>query len=100
MWGFAAAGFALALFLSALVSPLASSAPDGLERVAEQAQFLQLADGQQVWEGAMLPDYAVQGVEAEGVSTGLAGLLGTTAVFAVGFGVFKLLGTRSARQAS
>ena len=57
-----------------------------------------LAEGPPVWHNAPLPDYAVPGVEAEGVSTGLAGILGTLAVFLLGFGVVKLLGRRGVKR--
>ena len=100
IWGFSAAGLALALLLAAFISPLASSAPDGLEKVAQQQQFLQLAEGREVWHGSLLPDYTVPAVEAEEVSTGVAGLLGTIVMFAVGYVVVKLLSMRSAKQES
>jgi hypothetical protein len=47
-----------------------------------------------------LSDYSVPGVESESVSTGLAGILGTSAVFLVGYGVVKLLGYRVVKRES
>ena len=76
MWGAAAMGFGLALVLALFVSPLASSAPDGLEKVAEQKQFAKLADGSAVWQASVLPDYSVPGVEDERVSTSVVRLIG------------------------
>ena len=51
---------------------------------------------------AVLPDtpmvdYSTPGVENEGVSTGIAGILGTALVFAVGFGIIKLSAARRGR---
>ena len=98
LWKVAGAGLFLALALAALASPLASSFPDGLEKVAETAGFSSLAEDTPVWHNSPLPDYTVPGVEAEGVSTGLAGILGTSAVFLLGFGVVKLLGRRGVKR--
>lgn len=44
----------VALVVAALISPLASSSPDGLERVAEDTGFLDRAGEQ----GALLGDYS------------------------------------------
>ncbi|MHB8972635.1 MAG: energy-coupling factor ABC transporter permease [Pirellulaceae bacterium] len=99
-WKIAGAGLLLALVLAALLSPFVSTAPDGLEKVAENAAFSSLADGRPVWQSSPLPDYLVPGVESERVSTGLAGILGTSAVFLVGYGVVKLLGHRVMKRES
>jgi cobalt/nickel transport system permease protein len=98
VWALAAAGLGVAVLLGALASPFASSFPDGLEKVAEKAGFLHRADGRPVWGSSPLPDYAVPGVKAEGLATGLAGAAGTAAVFAVGFLVLRLLRRRRARS--
>ncbi len=60
------------------LSPLASSLPDGLERVAEQ---LQLSPTGAVWL-APLADYRIPGLTGEALTTSLAGLAGTLATFA------------------
>lgn len=86
LWG----GLGIALLL-ALLSPLASSSPDGLERVAEDHGFL---DRAQDAPYALVPDYLFPGVENEALATILAGLLGTLIVFAAGYGVEKVLGRR------
>ncbi|MDQ7781175.1 MAG: energy-coupling factor ABC transporter permease [Planctomycetota bacterium] len=101
IWIIAIAGLALAFVLAAVVIPHASSSPDGLEKVAEDKGFLARAEGSSVWEKSPLPDYSVPGVESEGLSTSLAGILGTIAVFAAGFVVIRLVvghGAKSARQ--
>jgi cobalt/nickel transport system permease protein len=97
-WKIAGAGLLTALVLAAFLSPFASSSPDGLEKVAENAAFSSL--GRQVWRSSPLSDYSVPGVESESVSTGLAGILGTSAVFLVGYGVVKLLGYRVVKRES
>lgn len=89
---FTIAGLAVALALAVFVSPHASSHPDGLEKVAEDRGFLEKAagEGEALWEGSPFPDYGIGGVANESVSTGLAGLLGTTAVFAAGYAVIRI----------
>lgn len=84
----------LALAMAAILSPWASSFPDGLEKVAEQMGFLHRAEGKPAWEHSPMPDYAVPGVQSEALSTGLAGLLGTLMVFGIasilGWGLIRL----------
>jgi cobalt/nickel transport system permease protein len=99
-WLVSGLGLILALALAALVSPFASSAPDGLEKVAESAGFSALAEEAPVLSTSLLPDYTVPGVEAEEVSTGLAGVLGTAGVFLAGLGLVKLLGRRTTTRES
>lgn len=61
-----------------LLSPFASSLPDGLEKAADQLQLLTNASS---WL-APLADYRLPGLPSVALSTGLAGLLGTLATFA------------------
>jgi len=85
---FLLAGLAVALGLALFLSPFASSLPDGLERVAEDHGFLALGeDG--AFAYAPFPDYALSGVRSPIWSTGIAGAVGTLAVF----GLALLLGT-------
>jgi hypothetical protein len=77
----------LALLL-AILSPLASSSPDGLERVAENKGFIGAAIKPLF---KILPDYMIPGVSNEAVATILAGLLGTLILFGIGYGIAKLL---------
>lgn len=65
---FVIAGLAVALVLAFVVAPHASSAPDGLERVAAQQH---LASGS-----------SAQAVAHHGLSTGVAGVLGVVVTFA------------------
>lgn len=85
------AGLILALIL-ALLSPLASPHPDGLERVAEDQ-----GAGDQALEAPyqILPDYTIPGIENDALSTIAAGLLGTVVMFGLGSGLAWFLRRRS-----
>jgi hypothetical protein len=74
------AGLAIAALVVIVLGPLASSDPDGLERVAEDAGFLGLAEN---FFSGLLGDYAIPGVDNAWLSTVLAGLLGLAIVVAV-----------------
>mgnify|MGYP005871004355 CR=1 FL=1 len=78
----------LAALLLVLLSPLASSWPDGLERVAEDLGFIDRAQDP-AYEA--LPDYTVPGVTSEAISTILAGVIGALAVFGVTWIIATLL---------
>ena len=67
-------------FLSILL-PLASNAPDGLERVA---QTLGIEEQEPIWRGLM-PDYALPTIENPYLSTLLAGTFGILLVLGVAF---------------
>lgn len=67
----------LVSFIVVLLSPLASSDPDGLERVAIDLGLLQLA-GNSPYE--ILPDYTLPFLGATPASTMLAGLVGLVVV--------------------
>jgi hypothetical protein len=76
-------GLAAALVV-ALFSPLASSHPDGLERVAEDEEFLHKAEDPSY---EILPDYTIPGIDNEEVTTILSGIVGIAIVAAIGFGL-------------
>jgi hypothetical protein len=67
-----------------LFSPFASSNPDGLERVAEDKEFIGEAKGPSY---EIIPDYTFPGVENERLATILSGIVGVLIVAAVGLGV-------------
>jgi hypothetical protein len=92
--GVIAVGFGLAIVV-ALFSPWASSHPDGLERVAEDEEFLQHAEDPSY---EIIPDYAFPGVDNERVATILSGLVGIVIVSAVCFALVFIL--RAARPRS
>ena len=77
---FILSGLGLSLALALLVSPFASKAPDGLDRFAEDQQ---IEEHEATWAHAPLDDYQVAQVAHEGLSTGMAGAIGTLAVFGV-----------------
>ncbi|MBA7503318.1 hypothetical protein ES706_01926 [subsurface metagenome] len=87
-WWHGALIFALVL---ALLSPLASSSPDGLERVAEDKGFMETAR-EAVFE--VIPDYVMPGIRSEAIATILAGIIGTLILFSIGYGLAKLLRTK------
>ena len=69
-------GLAVAAVL-AVLSPLASAHPDGLEWVAEQTGFLEAAQGP-AYE--IIPDYVLPGISSEALATILAGVVGIVIV--------------------
>ncbi len=73
------AGLVIAIAL-AVLSPLASQHPDGLEWVAEQKGFLDVARPPVY---AIIPDYVLPGVPNEALATILAGIIGLLIVFGV-----------------
>ncbi len=86
-------GLGIAILL-VVFSPLASAHPDGLEWVAEQKGFLDVAQGP-LYE--IIPDYVFPGITNEAFATILAGIIGTLIVFGVALGVAY---TRRSQKAS
>lgn len=84
-------GLLLALGL-AILSPLASPHPDGLERVAEDHGFI---DRAQDAPFQIIADYLFPGIQNEAMATILAGLIGTLVMFGVGLGLAWLLRRQS-----
>jgi cobalt/nickel transport system permease protein len=80
VWTF---GLGIALFL-AILSPLASTHPDGLEWVAGQKGFLETARAPLF---NVIPSYVLPGISNEALATILAGILGALMVFGVAFGI-------------
>jgi cobalt/nickel transport system permease protein len=85
--GVIAVGLALAVGV-ALLSPLASSQPDGLEKVAQDKQFLDQARDPSY---EIIPDYTLPGIENEAVATIVSGLIGVAIMAALGFGLAFVL---------
>ncbi len=88
-------GFLIALALT-LLSPLASSSPDGLERVAEDKGYLSKAKDAPYH---LIADYVFPWVPNEAAATILAGIVGTVIVFAVVMGMGYWLQGAARRQA-
>ncbi len=86
VWG----GLALAIVL-ALLSPLASPYPDGLERVAENLGFIERAQ-EPLYEA--IPDYVFPGISNEALATIAAGIVGTLIVYGVAVSLAALFRRR------
>ena len=72
----------------AFISPLASSSPDGLEKVAEDKGFMEEAV-EAPYE--LITDYVLPGIENEALATILAGLIGTLVLFGAVCGLAWLI---------
>lgn len=81
-------GALLLALLLVILSPLASSSPDGLERVAEDKGFIEKAL-EPVFN--IIPDYVVPGVANEALATIMAGVIGILILFGIGYGLARLL---------
>jgi hypothetical protein len=92
----------LALSLAVFISPFASSYPDGLEKVAEEQEFIERAANEEesVWQHSPFPDYGIEKVKHESVSTGLAGFMGTGLVFIIGFIIIRLMRRRTEAESA
>lgn len=77
-------GGGLITLLLAVLSPLASSHPDGLEWVAEKQGFLLVARDS-IYN--LIPDYVMPGLNNEAVATIIAGIIGAAVVFALAIGI-------------
>jgi hypothetical protein len=91
---FVAVALAVAIGLGTAVSPYASSSPDGLEKVAGEKRFLNEGKLHSIQEDSPIPDYAFPGIDDPRVATGVAGFIGTLAVFALGYGLAYALRRR------
>ncbi len=80
-------GLSIALIL-AIISPLASKFPDGLDRFAEDHEFVDKAVEPAF---TLIPDYSFPGVSNEATATVIAGVLGTLILFGLVFGLASLL---------
>ena len=86
------AGVAVIALVAGGASWVASSSPDGLERVAADLGF---ADREETHFRAPLPEYAVPGMP-ERLSGAAAGLLGAAAVGLLAWGAGRILVKRPA----
>jgi cobalt/nickel transport protein len=87
-------GLGVAASIALLLSPFASSQPDGLNRVAEDLQFAnrerQDAPAKQLPFSDAFDGYAVKGTP-DAIATPLAGLIGTIVTFGIAWGIGKLM---------
>lgn len=77
----------ITLVAAGLLSPWASSHPDGLERVAEDHGFLQQASTVHEW--APIPDYEVAGIPWTVLRVGLAGVIGSVIMITILWGAMR-----------
>jgi PDGLE domain len=96
---FAVVAVVVALLLAAFASPFASTAPDGLNKVAIDKGFDGQAKDSAVAESP-LAGYAVESVGNEKVSKGLSGVAGVAITLAVAMVVFGGLGLVVRRRPS
>lgn len=75
-------GGAIITLILVIISPIASSHPDGLEWVAENLGFISRVKDPFY---NIIPDYVMPGIHNEAVATIIAGLIGAIVVFSVGF---------------
>jgi cobalt/nickel transport system permease protein len=83
-------GLVISCGLVIFIAPLASSWPDGLERVAENLGFAGKASQTAILKSP-LPDYQTPGVSSVDISTIMAGLLGVLVVFALSYILARIL---------
>ena len=86
-------GIAIVALVVVVLAPLASSDPDGLERVAEDTGFIAQAHNV---VGGLFGDYGIPGIDDPTVSTILSGLLGVGILLVVVFLVGRVLARRKA----
>ncbi|MFH7024623.1 MAG: energy-coupling factor ABC transporter permease [Heteroscytonema crispum UTEX LB 1556] len=80
----------VSIFLIAgVLSLFASAWPDGLEKVAENVGFINLAEKVRVQVPTPLADYTIEGLGP--IGTSIAGLLGSAVCFAVAFGIAQVV---------
>lgn len=96
MKAFAVAGLLVAVLFATVVSQFAASDPDGLERVAEDLEFVEQG-AEHSLAGGIFADYATAGIDNEQLSLAVAGVTGLVLVLLVGGGL--LLAVRGGRRA-
>ena len=87
---FLLSGLLVALGLAMLVSGFASSAPDGLNKVAEDHGIAASAR-EHLFENGPLAGYAVKGVGNDRLGTAISGLIGVLVTFGIGLALFALV---------
>ncbi|MBD2510183.1 energy-coupling factor ABC transporter permease [Nostoc muscorum FACHB-395] len=80
--------------IAGVLSLFASAWPDGLEKVAENTGFIDLAAKVRVIVPTPLADYTIKGLGP--IGTSIAGLMGATVCFAVAFGIAKVVKPKNA----
>lgn len=89
-------GLVVALLVAGVASYYASGHPDGLERVAEQAGFLDTARDSAAADSP-LADYRTDGIDDARLSGGVAGVVGAVVVLVLTAGLAWALRRRGSR---
>lgn len=84
---------AISLVIAGIFSFYASSAPDGLEKVAIDLGFIDSAKNSATSDSA-LADYGVAGVKNERLSVGIAGVIGVIATGLVMMLILRVIGRK------
>jgi hypothetical protein len=90
LWLFIVGGLLVAVGLAFFVSPLASGDPDGLNKVAIDQGFAD-AETEHATAESPLAGYGVEGVGDEGLSTGVAGIVGVAVTFGAAMILFAII---------
>lgn len=90
---FVIGGCLVALVFAAVVSQFAAGDPDGLEKVAEDAGFIDTATDHSLAD-SIFADYATTGISNEALSLAIAGIVGTLVTLAVAYGIFYAMRER------
>lgn len=83
------------LLIAGVLSLFASSFPDGLEKVAENLGFIDLAENIKISLNTPFSDYQIEGINPK-LGTSLTGLFGTTICFTSSFLISKFIVPKSA----
>ncbi|MBW4646586.1 MAG: energy-coupling factor ABC transporter permease [Goleter apudmare HA4340-LM2] len=82
------------ILIAGVLSLFASAWPDGLEKVAEDTGFINLAEKVRVSVPTPLADYSIEGLGT--IGTSIAGLVGAAVCFAVAFGIAQVVKPKNA----
>jgi len=85
-------GLLATVIVAVVVSPFASSEPDGLEYVAEQEGFADQT-GDHMLTDTPLAGYGENLSDGGSLSTGVAGFVGVVVALGLGFGLFWIIRT-------
>jgi len=89
--GFLWVGLGVSLLLAIFISPFASPAPDGLEKVAEHHGFAEKGESWTLWRYAPFRDYTLPWIENKKLSKAIAGATGAFAIFLIAVGLATCL---------
>lgn len=83
------------LLVGGVLSLFASSFPDGLEKVAEKLEFINLAEDVRISLPTPFVDYQIEGIN-EKIGTSITGIIGTIICFSSAFLIIKFTANKSA----